>query len=231
MKEQNQKPENELLVFIARREGKCGECGEELLPHSWIILQGDKRGVCLSCADLDHLAFLPGGDHALTRRAKKYSRLYAVVVEWSRARKRYERHGLLVEDAALERAEQECAADADVREQRRERAAQRRAELDQEYVGQFAARVREQYPHCPAGRENVIADHACRKYSGRVGRSAAAKALDPTAVRLAVTAHVRHAETNYDELLLSGWARRQARDEVQDQVSDVLERWGAGGVV
>jgi hypothetical protein len=41
-----------------------------------------------------------------------------VVVRWSRARKRYERLGLLVEEAALARAEEECLADAAIREAR-----------------------------------------------------------------------------------------------------------------
>jgi hypothetical protein len=36
----------------------------------------------------------------------------AVVVRFSRSRKRYERQGILVERAALERAGQECAEDA-----------------------------------------------------------------------------------------------------------------------
>jgi hypothetical protein len=49
-----------------------------------------------------------------------------------------------------------------------------------------------------SGRKRLIAEHSCRKYCGRVGRSAAVKALDEEAVRLAVTAHVRHAKSNYD---------------------------------
>ena len=148
--------------------------------------------ICLSCADLDHLVFLPRGDAALTRRARKYSSLSAVVLKWSQARKRYERQGLLVEEEGLERAEGECLADAEVREVRRLRRAEREAELDREYVERFAARVRELVPRCPDGCERVIAEHACRKYSGRVGRSAGAKALDEEAVWLAVQAHVRH---------------------------------------
>ena len=144
--------------------------------------------------------FLPAGDAALTRRSRKYSALSAVVLKWSRARKRYERQGLLVEEAALDRAEQECLADSDARARRREREAERRAVLDEAYVAQFAAGVRELFPSCPPGRELVIAEHACLEYSGRVGRWAAAKALDAEAVRLAVVAHVRHAETDYDAL-------------------------------
>jgi hypothetical protein len=43
------------------------------------------------------------------------------VLKWSRARRRYERQGLLVEEAALDRAEAECLADGEARARRRER--------------------------------------------------------------------------------------------------------------
>jgi hypothetical protein len=216
---------SDITVFIARRDATCGECGEELGHHAWITLDRERGALCLACADLDHLLFLPAGDAALTRRAKKHSTLTAVVLEWSRARERYERQGLLVEEAGLIQAEQECLADADARERRREREAERRAEEDQEYIARFAVAVREAFPVCPPDRERIIAEHACRKYSGRVGRSAAAKKLDAEAVRLAVMAHVRHAETNYDQLLSQGYERWGARAEVEGQVARVLAQW------
>ena len=216
----------DLKVFITSRESTCDECGEDLGRRAWITLQEDKGALCLPCADLDHLLFLPAGDAALTRRSKKYSTLWAVVLQWSRARKRYERQGLLVEEAALEQAEQECLDDADLRARRRERGADRRAELDQEYVQKFAMQVREIFPLCPAGREQVIAEHACLKYSGRIGRSASAKALDKETVQLAVIAHIRHAETNYDQYLVQGWERLQARAEVQRRIDEILRVWG-----
>jgi hypothetical protein len=50
------------------------------------------------------------------------------VLKWSRARKQYERQGLLVEEQAIEQAEQECLADSEARAIRREREAARRAE-------------------------------------------------------------------------------------------------------
>jgi hypothetical protein len=53
------------------------------------------------------------GDAALTRRAGKHSKLSAVVLKWSRARKRYERQGLLVEETVLQRAEDEIADKVD----------------------------------------------------------------------------------------------------------------------
>ena len=220
---------SDIVVFISTRNSTCEECRLELGHRAWITMDHEKNALCLSCADLDHLVFLPSGDAALTRRSRKHSGLSAVVVQWSRARKRYERQGLLVENQALERAEKECAADEDARKLSRKRAAARRAELDLAYVRSFADRVRELYPFCPGAREHLIADHACRKYSGRVGRSAVAKALDEEAVRLAVTAHIRHVETNYDSLLMKGIDRREARETVYSKVSDILDRWKHGG--
>jgi hypothetical protein len=49
--------------------------------------------------------------------------------------------------------------------------------LDREYFERFALRVPELFPGCFAGRERAIAEHACRKYSGRIGRSAVGKNL------------------------------------------------------
>ena len=217
--------DNEIKVFISHRESKCDECGEQLGRQSWITLEENKGALCLACADLDELVFLPSGDAALTRRSKKYSTLSAVVLEFSRAGRRYERQGLLVQEDALARAEAECLADNDLRERRNERAKERRAEFDLEYIRKFAQRIRTMFPNCPQGREQEIAEHACLKYSGRVGRTAAAKSFDDDPVRLAVSAHIRHRETNYDSQLAKGWGRRRARAEVDDRVQAVLEKW------
>ena len=113
----------DLTVFITTGDATCYECGEELGRRAWITLTEERNALCLSCADLDHLVFLPAGNAALTRRSRKHSTLVAVVVRWSRARKRYERQGLLVEQEAVERAEAECLADEEVRARRRERRA------------------------------------------------------------------------------------------------------------
>ena len=217
----------DLKVFISTRDSTCDECGEALGRRAWITLDQDKGALCLACADLAHLVFLPAGDAALTRRARKHSTLNAVVLKWSRARKRYERQGVLVTSEALEQAEQECLADSEIRARRREREAARRADLDRRYVDQFAGRVRELFPGCPSGREVAIAEHACLKYSGRVGRTASAKSLDESAIRLAVIAHIRHVETNYDSLLASGYDRWEARSAVEAAVSQVLAQWAA----
>ena len=225
----NTKPSHDITVFISSQDSQCDECGETLGRHAWITLKEDKKALCLVCADLDHLVFLPSGDAALTRRARKHSQLSAVVLKWRRARKHYQRQGLLVEEAGLQEAEKQCLSDGEVRARRRAREAEKRAELDQEYVASFAEHVRKIFPSCPASREQDIAEHACRKYSGRVGRSAAAKQFDEDAVHLAVAAHVRHRETNYDRLLAQGHERSEARVEVLQAVHAILDQWAAGG--
>jgi len=219
----------EIVVFMTRSEPKCDDCGEDLGRGAW-IRKVDDKAQCLECADLDHLVFLPRGDAALTRRAGKHSSLKAVVVQWARARKRYERQGVLIEEEALERAEEECGADAEERERRRRMAAIRRAELDREYVAEFAKHVASRYPECPRDEARRIAEHACRKHSGRVGRSAAAKTFDPEAIDLAVAARVRHAHTRYDDLLSEGWIRNQARHEVRGEINAVLTKWSKPAV-
>jgi hypothetical protein len=214
----------EIVVFSIIRESTCAECGAELWKGSFLRMEKE-RPLCMACADLDHLVFLPSGDTALTRRARKHSTLDAVVVRFSRTRGRYERQGVLVEEAALAQAERECLADADARERARGRAAARQAELDEQYVAEFAKRLGDLFPGCPTPERQDIATHACRKYSGRVGRSAAAREFDPTAIELAVRAHIRHCHTSYDKLLARGTAREDARLQVRDAVDEVFERW------
>jgi phage FluMu protein Com len=53
-------------VFDILRESRCTDCGKELLGGGFLFMEG-KRPLCLSCADLDHLVYLPRGDTALTR--------------------------------------------------------------------------------------------------------------------------------------------------------------------
>ncbi|MCP5007071.1 MAG: DUF2293 domain-containing protein [Planctomycetes bacterium] len=219
------KRNSELKVFISNRDSTCDDCGEKLGRKAWITMEEEKGALCLVCADMEHLIFLPAGNTALTRRARKHSTLVVIVLKWSRSRKRYERQGLLVEEKALEQAEHECLADSEVRARRRERAAEKRAEVDEKYVQTFAEKVRKSYPGSPPGRENIIAEHACLKYSGRIGRTESAKILDEEAIRLAVIAHIRHTDTRYDELLSQGYDRRKARNQVKEKVHTILSEW------
>jgi len=219
--------EPDIVVFCTLKEASCSECGAQMWPGSFLRMERDKP-LCMTCADLDHLVFLPGGDAALTRRSRKYSTLSAVVVRFSRARKRYERQGLLVEAAALERAEQECLGDEERRQAQRERAREARERTDAAYLAAFAEQIRIHFPGCPADEAKQVATHACEKYSGRVGRSAAAKQFDAEAIELALRAHVRHCHTEYDRLLSRSWDRGAARAAVAQAVEQTMRRWAAG---
>jgi hypothetical protein len=214
----------DLVVVQPVNDWACAECQET----GGLLIMDDDRPLCMSCADMDHLVFLPAGDAALTRRAKKGSRLSAVVVRWSKTRKRYERKGLLVEEAALDEAERQCFADEDARLRRRERDRERRAGQDVELQARLAEQIARLFPGCPEERAERIAAHAAVRGSGRVGRSAAGRNLDATAVTLAVVASVRHLDTDYDELLMSGVARADARERIRPAIDEVLRAWESG---
>jgi len=215
----------ELVVFEkVSEEGNCSECGVELAKGNYLLMEKGQP-LCLTCADLDQLVLLPAGDTALTRRARKYSPLAAVVVRFSRARKRYERQGLLVTEESIARAEDECAADAPERAVARARAALVRQEEDREFIDALTQAIAQRYPGCPVDEARRIAQHTGRRSSGRVGRSAAGRELDPAAVDLAVIAHIRHSHTDYDELLMGGTERLDARAQVREKIDRVLEKW------
>jgi hypothetical protein len=214
----------DLLVIAPVKAFTCADCGT---TEADLMRLEDDAPHCLACTDLDHLVFLPSGNTALTRRARKASTLSAIVIRWSRARKRYERQGVLVEQPALELAEEQCLADADVRARQRECARERRADEDVDFQQRMAKEITRLFPNCPPARAKAIAHHAGTRGSGRVGRSAAGRALDENAVTLAVVASVRHDDTPYDELLMAGVPRHYARDQIRDAVDQVLDHWRA----
>ncbi|PXY28744.1 DUF2293 domain-containing protein [Prauserella flavalba] len=225
---QNKAPD--LTVTTAEQAWTCAGCGANAGAGEFQLVE-DTGPLCLTCADFDHLAFLPSGDAALSRRARKESTLCVLVVRLNRRRKRYERQGILVEPAALDRAEEQCLADEDLRARRRVRDAERRAVQDVEFQARFAAEIVRLFPGCPRERARAIAEHAATRGSGRVGRSAEGRALGEDAVRLAVIASVRHLDTAYDDLLMSGMPRVDARERIRSDIDRVLRGWeSAGGV-
>jgi len=207
------------------KEWTCAGCG----GTGNFLMMDDAGPLCLTCADMDHLIFVPAGDAALTRRARLASSLSAVVVRWSRTRKRYERQGVLVEEPALGQAEEQCLADEDARMRRRERDRERRADEDVTFQSRMAEEIMRLFPGCPRRRAAAVARHAGLRGSGRVGRSAAGRALDENAITLAVVASVRHEDTDYDSLLMSGVPRAIARDQVRPAIDRVLATWATGG--
>ena len=82
----------------------------------------------------------------------------------------------MVEEPALERAEQECSADADARRVKRELAELYRDKQDQMLALRMAESIRQMFPGCPLEEARAIARHTSVRGSGgsvgqqRVGR-------------------------------------------------------------
>jgi hypothetical protein len=96
--------EPELVAILPlKADWKCHKCG----GGGDFLMMENPGPVCLACAGLDDLVFVPAGDALLTRRAKAKSARHAVVVRFSKTRGRYERQGLLAEPQAVESAQRE----------------------------------------------------------------------------------------------------------------------------
>lgn len=219
-------------IFITRDKTNCLKCnsiiekGEfselEYTEDSW-----EAKNICLECAGLGNLVYLPRGDAALSRRARKESEQTAIVYRYNRSQKRRERQGILIQPAALEKAKEQCLADEEERKKRRQKDRKRRARKELSYQERFAEKIRELYPNCPSGVPHEIASHACEVSSGRVGRCKDAKELDAEMIRRAVVAYIRHNETFYDELFGTEYMYKkdEARELVADIIRKVLEEW------
>lgn len=184
-------------TVIAARDAKaCETCRRP----GGLLLARDYRGggaVCLHCAGLDPLVFLPSADAALTRRARAAGR--TVVVDWwnprpvQRSRRGYrpigerrERLGVLVEPSALESAARLCLADPSAIADRRARDERRVAKGGTPWEN-VAAAIQQRFPGCP--RADVIAYHAAVRC--------------PEAVEFAVVESVRHVDADGDERRVS----------------------------
>jgi hypothetical protein len=97
------RPPDLIVIEPLNDDWKCHRCG----GSGGFLIMEQPGPACLKCARLEQLEFLPSGDAALTRLAKAKSQLHAVVVRFSRSRRRYERQGLLVGVEALRDAERE----------------------------------------------------------------------------------------------------------------------------
>ena len=58
------------VAFQKLRDSECSECGAKI-PQGQFLSQEGELALCLSCAGLIGLQFLPSGDTALSRRATK----------------------------------------------------------------------------------------------------------------------------------------------------------------
>ena len=99
-----------VVIRPLNQEWTCHQCG----GTGDLLVMENPGPACLRCVGLDDLEFLPAGDALLTRRVKAKSARSAVVVRFSRSRRRYERQGLLVEPQAL------AAVEGDLSERRQD---------------------------------------------------------------------------------------------------------------
>jgi hypothetical protein len=95
--EKASRPPELVVVQPLKSEWRCHRCGNT----GDLLMMEEPGPACLGCVGLDDLEFVPAGDALLSRRVKAKSARCAVVVRFSRSRRRYERQGLLVEPLAL----------------------------------------------------------------------------------------------------------------------------------
>ena len=101
--EKASRPPELVVIQPLNTEWTCRRCG----GTGGLLVMENPGPACLRCVGLDDLEFLPAGDALLTRRVKAKSARSAVVVRFTRSRRRYERQGLLVEAQALTDAERD----------------------------------------------------------------------------------------------------------------------------
>lgn len=101
--EKASRPPDLVVVVPLKSDWTCHRCGG---TGGWLMME-NPGPACLGCVGVDDLEFLPAGDALLSRRAKARSARCAVVVRFSRTRRRYERQGLLVEPHALAEIQRE----------------------------------------------------------------------------------------------------------------------------
>jgi len=214
-------------IYLTKKEKlSCKTCGVQVPKGKAFVSESENhKGTCFRCSPFVGYVMLPPGDAAMTRRSKKYSASCGVVLFWNQRRKRYERKGQLVEESAIAKARLECDSDKELRALKNKKAAAIREIQDKAYIIIFAEAIRHRYPNCPKNREHEIAVHACEKYSGRVGRTANAKQFDGKMIDLAVEAHIRHTETNYDNQFGKGKGKKEIRSIVKFDIKRVLQQW------
>lgn len=90
----------------------------------------------------------------------------------------------------------------------------------------FERDTRDAFPQIPASSLRNVSKIALEKGKGKVGRTG--KLDVQRKVHLAVRAHIRHCETDYDKLLRNGVAREDARQRIEAKIQEVCRAWGGG---
>ncbi|MCV7281729.1 DUF2293 domain-containing protein [Mycolicibacterium flavescens] len=198
-------------VKHARESPHTFECAECHRTAEMLLQTRGSQSMCLDCLGIGHLQFLPAASAPLTRRAVRASQEPVVVMRWNTRWSRYERQGVLAEPAVIEAAARDSLVDADVPGR-----------------DEVAAVIREQFPGCPVERAEAIALHTAARLGGRGRQRRFVVKVAPDEVCEAVEASVLHVDTGYDDLLMSGADRDEARAQVADRVAAILSAWRDG---
>lgn len=103
----------------------------------------------------------------------------------------------------------------------RRAAVQKRDSAD---IAKASAELLGQFCKIPAAEKEVVLKHGFKKHSGRVGRTSSISLAKK--VTLAVIAHIRHKQTEYDVLLRAGETREKARKLTWKEIEGVMKQWG-----
>ena len=103
--------------------------------------------------------------------------------------------------------------------EKRKATVQRKDERD---IAQATLTMIKVFPQAPAKEIKCAVKQAYLKSSGRVGRTSSLTAEKAT---LAMVAHIRHSKTFYDQFLRTGVARCEARERVEQFVTQTVNCW------
>lgn len=164
----------------------------------------------------DGYTFVPKGDVYITRNCRKQTHeankpLYIVLDK--KGKPLGLRCPAHVHEAVL-RQHHETAPKRAVAVQKRDTAIQE----------QFKKTLLKLYPRIPHNLVRGVVKHALEKHSGRVGRTETI--IMERKVLLAVHAHIRHSNTEYDKLLKGGMSKEEARKKIWPKIIKVAKQWG-----
>lgn len=95
---------------------------------------------------------------------------------------------------------------------------------DESIARGFQKEIMNAFPQIPSKALQNVLKIALEKGKGKVGRTG--KLDIQRKAHLAVWAHIRHCETDYDALLRNGVAREEARQQVEAKIKEVRKAWG-----
>ncbi len=163
------------------------------------------------------------GDPFVTRHVKKLAE--RVFLRMKKTSRRWPSAvvGILAPRAIVAQVQAEAQATRDRRAAKNAVAQERRKKKEERDNASRVERLRALLPGMPADDAQAIVQRAFEVGSGRVGRSS--RLDDERKLINATKAHIRHAYTDYDLLMLEGWSREDAREHVHGAVAEIFLTW------